>query len=128
MKLYRDQIPGFIVAAILLSGLFIWFSLSRKQLLKDRKISVARIEGSSALSSSEINFQEVKSFLLNRTFPVIYSPNYPKNNYILIRPEDFNRFNYSFPDSLNWVLKYIRGKKLVSRYFGLAIPHKSQIG
>ena len=133
MKLSRDQITGFVISVILLVSLFIWVSVNRKQLLKDRDMSVARItdcsyggrghvgtitltfifhkdnneiEGSSALSSNEINVQDVKSFLLNRTFPVIYSPHNPKNNYILIRPEDFKKFNYSFPDSLKWVLKY----------------------
>ena len=43
------------------------------------------------------------SYLMNRTLPVIYEKDNPKNSWLLIRPTDFEYFNLQFPDSLNWI-------------------------
>ena len=43
---------------------------------------------------------------LGKTFPVVYNPDNPSISSILIIPEDFARYGYSFPDSLKWVLQY----------------------
>ena len=137
MKLTRYQIISISIGLILVYAIFIWSVLDKRQLIKDHKMSIAKISdcsyggrgnaatitfifnfyvdnksigGSSSLNSSELNFEDAKSFLLGRTFPVIYNPGNPKNNLILIRPKDFGKFNYSFPDSLKWILKYLHSK------------------
>jgi hypothetical protein len=38
--------------------------------------------------------------LVGKTFPVVYSPSNPKNNELLIRPQDFTEFSIIQPDSL----------------------------
>lgn len=43
----------------------------------------------------------------NKSFPVMYDPKLGASQ-LLIEPLDFKRFNLSFPDSLNWVLPYLR--------------------
>ena len=43
---------------------------------------------------------------IGKTFPVVYNPDNPSTSSILIIPEDFSRYGYSFPDSLKWVLQY----------------------
>jgi hypothetical protein len=44
----------------------------------------------------------------NRYFPVMYYPGMGGHSQLLVRPSDFKDFNLPFPDSLNWVLKYLR--------------------
>jgi len=43
----------------------------------------------------------------NKYFPLIYDPN-TGTSQLLIDPTDFRRFNLSFPDSLSWVLPYLK--------------------
>ncbi len=43
---------------------------------------------------------------IGKRFPAIYSSKYETLE-ILIAPKDFEKFNIPFPDSLNWVLKYV---------------------
>lgn len=56
----------------------------------------------------------MKDSLLKKTFPVVYdttakgSRYVPFPVYLLITPDDFKKFNMPFPDSLNWVRKYIK--------------------
>ncbi len=45
---------------------------------------------------------------INKCFPVIFSPKDTSLNAILITPGDFSAINYSFPDSLNWILEIIQ--------------------
>jgi hypothetical protein len=45
---------------------------------------------------------------IGKTFPVVYSPEYHSISSMLIIPSDFARYNYPYPDSLNWVKKYIK--------------------
>jgi|GEM_PF-1640394 len=46
--------------------------------------------------------------ILGKSFPVVYKEYwYGYANTILITPEDFKAFGYSFPDSLKWVLPYM---------------------
>ena len=42
-----------------------------------------------------------------KLFPVMYDPEF-KSSQLLIQPSDFKRFGISFPDSLNWVLDYLK--------------------
>ena len=41
--------------------------------------------------------------LLDKTYPVLFSVSDPETNEILLTPFDFKDYNYTFPDSLNWV-------------------------
>jgi hypothetical protein len=43
----------------------------------------------------------------NKYFPVMYDPILGTSK-LLIEPSDFKRFNLPFPDSLKWVLKYLK--------------------
>ncbi len=45
--------------------------------------------------------------LYESSFPVIYNVKNPEQSAILIFPSDFEKFNLSYPDSLNWVKKII---------------------
>jgi len=44
----------------------------------------------------------------HHTFPVVYNKSwFGYNDVILITPNDFAYYGYSFPDSLKWILKYV---------------------
>jgi hypothetical protein len=58
------------------------------------------------MRSSPCSFQGGKLDFLGKTFPAMYAPN-TNTLEILIAPEDFKKFNISFPDSLHWVLDYV---------------------
>ena len=45
---------------------------------------------------------------VNRYFPVMYNPGWGGHSQLLIVPEDFEKFNLPFPDSLEWVLPYLK--------------------
>ena len=47
-------------------------------------------------------------YFVGRTFPMVYNPDNHELTALLIEPDDFKRFGYEFPDSLKWVLRYIR--------------------
>lgn len=44
----------------------------------------------------------------NRFFPVMYYPKLGGHSQLLIEPSDFERFDLPFPDSLKWVLPYLK--------------------
>lgn len=43
----------------------------------------------------------------NKNFPVMYDPQIGSSQ-LLIEPSDFRRFNLRFPDSLSWILPYLK--------------------
>lgn len=43
----------------------------------------------------------------NKYFPVMYDPKYGTSK-LLVEPSDFKEFNIAFPDSLSWVLPYLK--------------------
>ena len=43
-----------------------------------------------------------------KVFPVIYLPEDPTINYLLVTPNSFKEYDKSFPDSLNWVKLYMK--------------------
>jgi hypothetical protein len=43
----------------------------------------------------------------NKLFPVVYDP-VLNTAQLLVQPENFKKFNLQFPDSLDWVLPYLR--------------------
>jgi hypothetical protein len=45
----------------------------------------------------------------NKYFPIVFSGNHPGYNDMLILPEDYERYNLRYPDSLIWI------KELVNR-------------
>ncbi len=69
-----------------------------------------KIKGERMYSNESLKLSFVENYLINKYFPIVYSPEYPKNSAILITPKDFAQFEIPFPDSLNWVLPYINGK------------------
>ena len=46
---------------------------------------------------------DLGSAVLKRSFPVIYDSNDPKQNQMLIFPEQFAYYHLPFPDSLRWI-------------------------
>jgi hypothetical protein len=52
-------------------------------------------------------YQPVRTYIIGKSFPVIYSAKEPEYNSMLILPDDFKRYNVAFPDSLNWIKQYI---------------------
>lgn len=67
------------------------------------------VEGTSYSSNSLVKGiypQDFKQHFINKSFPVIYVPENPIINEILITPDRFKKYAIPFPDSLNWVLKY----------------------
>ncbi|MEP6677036.1 MAG: hypothetical protein ABJA78_17875 [Ferruginibacter sp.] len=52
----------------------------------------------------EINGRSIFDY---KFFPVMYEPESGLSE-MLILPLDFKRYNMKFPDSLNWVLKYVK--------------------
>jgi len=42
-----------------------------------------------------------------KVFPVVYDHGDPGNSRMLITPGDFKTYNIPFPDTLNWVKKYV---------------------
>lgn len=64
-------------------------------------------KGASLITSSDINIPMVRKYFMGKTFPAVYYPSNPSNSNILILPSDFEKYNYIFPDSLNWVKRLI---------------------
>lgn len=53
-------------------------------------------------------YSSLRNFIINKNFPVVFDSLNPNYNMILILPEDFKSYNIPFPDSLKWVLNYIK--------------------
>lgn len=53
-------------------------------------------------------YASLRNFIINKKFPVVFDSVNPNYNMILILPEDFKNYNIPFPDSLKWVLNYIK--------------------
>ena len=73
----------------------------------DFKIEINRKEYNSSTRYLTDDFNCNNDFI-GKTFPAVYNPDHPSISSILIIPSDFARYNYPFPDSLNWVKKYIK--------------------
>ena len=69
-----------------------------------------KVGGITAFNSSELNSDDAKLIFVGKAFPVVFNPDHPNNNYLLIRPKDFKKFNYAFPDSLHWIFQYLHIK------------------
>lgn len=69
-------------------------------------------ESSSLYGLGRLNVPMVRKYFIGKTFPIAYYPSDPSNSKILILPEDFEKFGYNFPDSLNWV------KSIIEKEYG----------
>jgi hypothetical protein len=64
-------------------------------------------KASSLYTTSEITSEGLNQ-MMNRTFPVVYNPSNPSNSHLMLSPSDFRKWGYTFPDSLRWLLPYIK--------------------
>ena len=71
-------------------------------------INGKQYKGSSRYLTNEITTENLRNFILFKTFPAAYSPSNPSNSSILITPRNFTNYGYTFPDSLTWVLQYFQ--------------------
>jgi len=72
------------------------------------KLNGKSINTSCALDESEISIYDCQTYLAGKYFPVIYNPDNPSNAKMLMSVNDFKKYGYDFPDSLHWVLNYIK--------------------
>jgi|SRR5665213_161771 len=133
IKLEKSQLAGIIIALVLIGTGLIWALSNKNKLLAVHKITNAlvndcysggrgylgttilykfaldgkEVNGSAAFSYNALNLSNAKAYILGKTFPVVYDPQHPLNNLILIRQKDFMQFSIPMPDSLRWLLKYV---------------------
>ncbi|ANE52902.1 hypothetical protein [Flavisolibacter tropicus] len=48
----------------------------------------------------------IKDSLVGKAVPILYVPENPQNNKLLLTEADFNGLNKEFPDSLKWIQRY----------------------
>ena len=65
-------------------------------------------KGASRYSSEQLNGEKLTSCLVGKKFPAVYISSNPSISELLITPNDFSKYGYNFPDSLKWILKYIK--------------------
>jgi hypothetical protein len=65
---------------------------------------------SSLYRLEDLSVKLVKNHFLNKNVTVIYNPNDPSTSSLMILPKDFKENGYDFPDSLKWILPYIKDK------------------
>jgi hypothetical protein len=63
--------------------------------------------GKKILGSDAFNKFRGNQDFVNRNFPVMYEPKLGSAK-LLVEPSDFKRFGLPFPDSLKWVLNYLK--------------------
>lgn len=63
--------------------------------------------GTKVVRSNAFNKFMGNNQFVHRFFSVMYDPD-TKLSQLLIQPSDFKRFHLDFPDSLQWVLKYLK--------------------
>ncbi len=123
-KTRRDFLIGFIV--LLSFCTYFYFrqqSLKENAALADSLITDIYTIGRSGwvieyeyeikgLKYKERSYEYENSFLkrnrdnlINRHFPIVYNLKKPYNSEILITPVFFKKYNISYPDSLEWILK-----------------------
>lgn len=91
---------GVIVEAKILRVNFGGRSTGGFQCLITYQNETKEISSFSSISKGKVAF-------VGKTFPAMYLPS--KNILeVLITPKDFKKFNIPFPDSLNWVIPYVR--------------------
>ena len=64
-------------------------------------------EGRKIIGSNATGNYRGNPLFVNKYFPVIYDLKYERSE-LLVQPANFKKYNLVFPDSLNWVLQYIK--------------------
>ena len=64
--------------------------------------------GSSLYDMRSISSSTVAKSVLHKTFPAVYNSDNPSISSLMIIPKDFKKYGYTFPDSLNWLLPYLK--------------------
>lgn len=70
------------------------------------KVNDKEYRGSTQLY--KISSRDLQAHLLNKTFPVAIDKNDYSNSIALIEPDRFDDFKIKFPDSLIWILPYLK--------------------
>jgi hypothetical protein len=116
----------FYVGCTVLLFIFIYFKFSENRLIKQGILLAAHTTewaGSAKMGMNlkyeffyngnkilgDNSFENIRglSDFENKYFPVIYDTVLGTSR-LLIEPSDFKRFNMPYPDSLTWVLKYLK--------------------
>ena len=59
-------------------------------------------------SGKGTDYETLYKYIKGKSFPVIFNKADPKKySVLLVVPEDFEEYGLKYPDSLNWVLKYL---------------------
>jgi hypothetical protein len=53
-------------------------------------------------------YSGLREVFVNKSFPVVFSGTQPKFSQILLLPSDFEKYNLTYPDSLNWLKDLIQ--------------------
>lgn len=129
----KNQHLLYTTAILILTGSFIYWGIWRKSQLKNQHdVVIGKIYSFSYNARGNagcffVNFRyqikekeycASKGYLtsdfhhdeefVQKHFPIVYNSQHPSIASILIIPADFAQYNFIFPDSLNWVRKYIR--------------------
>ncbi|HEY1871016.1 MAG TPA: hypothetical protein VGG71_08155 [Chitinophagaceae bacterium] len=74
------------------------------------EINKKKYTGSSRYLTTEIEYRGLNHFI-DKSFPIIYNPSNPSISSLMLLPKDFTKNGYTFPDSLNWTLQYLKDPK-----------------
>jgi hypothetical protein len=61
-----------------------------------------------AVETRSLALNEEDIFSKRIRFPLVYQTGNPRNHSLLITPRDFSYFGLPYPDSLQWLLPYVR--------------------
>ena len=51
-------------------------------------------------------YSDAFNYFTNKSFPVLVDTLKPEYNAIMVTPDHFDKMNWAYPDSLQWVKKY----------------------
>ena len=129
----RQKIIGMLFCFFILIVIFIWYNNGRK-LVKSHSIGYAIIEKcewvsrataryvvsgrfklgnteyhtSCQLSCNSLKLAKLKTELIGLKVPVVYYPEDPSINYLLIENKDYAFYKVPIHDSLKWVDSFVR--------------------
>lgn len=72
------------------------------------KFNYLNKEYSSDESYGDLTMGDCETYLANKKCKIILNKKNPGNNSILLTPDDFERYDIPFPDSLKWVTKVFK--------------------
>lgn len=125
----KNYLFGLLLLAFIL-GMVIWGFIQRNTIRKSHALTTARVyryssggrgnaggtwidftinvnaktyRGTTRFLTSELSGTAIEKYLLHKAVPAVYSPEDPSISDLLLRPKDFKRWGYQFPDSLRWI-------------------------